>query len=130
MTESRYETGLRVRREVLGDAYVDRALGSTTPLNADFQQWITDIAWGGVWARPGLDRRTRSLITLAILAATGRDDEFRLHLRAGVENNGVTSEDVTEMLFHVAVYGGVPAANHAFAMAKSVLESAAGGSNR
>jgi 4-carboxymuconolactone decarboxylase len=111
---------MRVRREVLGDAHVDRALANATPLDADFQRWITESAWGGVWSRPGLDRRTRSLITVGILAALGRDDEFRLHLRAS-QNNGVTQPEITEMLFHVAVYAGVPAANHAFSLAKTVF---------
>jgi 4-carboxymuconolactone decarboxylase len=122
MDESRYEQGMKVRRAVLGDAYVDRSLGNVTSLDADFQQWITESAWGGVWARPGLDRRTRSLITVAILAALGRDTELALHLRAS-QNNGVQPKEITEMLFHVAVYAGVPAANHAFAVAKTVFDS-------
>ena len=120
MSDSRFDEGMRVRREVLGDAHVDRAMANATPLDADFQRWITESAWGGVWSRPGLDRRTRSLITVGILAALGRDDEFRLHLRAS-QNNGVTPAEITEMLFHVAVYAGVPAANHAFSLAKTVF---------
>jgi 4-carboxymuconolactone decarboxylase len=120
MSDSRFDQGMRVRREVLGDAHVDRAMANATPLDADFQRWITESAWGGVWSRPGLDRRTRSLITVGILAALGRDDEFRLHVRAS-QNNGVTTAEITEMLFHVAVYAGVPAANHAFSLAKTVL---------
>jgi 4-carboxymuconolactone decarboxylase len=129
MTESAYETGMKVRREVLGNEHVDRVTVSATALDTDFQRWITESAWGGVWSRPGLDRRTRSLITVAILAAFGRDDELRLHLRAS-QNNGVQLNEITEMLFHVAVYAGVPAANHAFAVAKSVFDVAASESKR
>jgi 4-carboxymuconolactone decarboxylase len=129
MSESRFDAGMKVRREVLGDEHVDRALANATPLDADFQRWITESAWGGVWSRPGLDRRTRSLITVAILAALGRHDELALHLRAS-QNIGVDPQEITEMLFHVAVYAGVPAANHAFAVAKSVLDVAGGGSKR
>src|SRR5438477_5443190 len=113
MDDSLYDQGLKVRRSVLGDAHVDRSLANATSFDADFQQWITASAWGGVWARPGLDRRTRSLITVAILAALGRDNELALHLRAS-QNNGVPQREISEMLFHVAVYAGVPAANHAF----------------
>jgi 4-carboxymuconolactone decarboxylase len=120
---------MSVRREVMGDAHVDRATANATPLDADFQRWITESAWGGVWARPGLDRRTRSLITVAILASLGRHDELVGHLRAS-QKIGVDPKEITEMLFHVAVYAGVPAANHAFAVAKSVLEPADGGSKR
>jgi 4-carboxymuconolactone decarboxylase len=115
---------MRTRRQVLGDAHVDRALANATPLDEDFQRWITESAWGGVWSRPGLDRRTRSLITVAILAALGRDNELSLHLRAS-QNNGVPTAEITEMLFHVAVYAGVPAANHAFSVAKSVFADSA-----
>ena len=129
MTESRFDQGMQVRREVLGNEHVDRAMSGATSLDADFQRWITETAWGGVWARPGLDRRTRSLITVAILAALGRDNELALHLRAS-RNNGVEAREITEMLFHVAVYAGVPAANHAFAVARSVFDVAGGGSNR
>jgi 4-carboxymuconolactone decarboxylase len=120
MTESRYEIGMRVRRDVLGDAYVDRATASQTALDADFQRFVTETAWGSVWARPGLDRRTRSLVTIAILAALGRQEELALHLRAS-RNIGVTERELTEILLHVAVYAGVPAANTAFAVAKSIL---------
>ena len=129
MTDSRFDQGMKVRREVLGNEHVDRAMNNATPFDEDFQHWITDIAWGGVWARPGLERHTRSLITVAILAALGRDAELALHLRAS-QNNGVTLDEIREMLFHVAVYAGVPAANHAFAVAKSALDVAGGGSNR
>jgi 4-carboxymuconolactone decarboxylase len=124
MTDSRYEAGLRVRREVLGDAHVERALARATALDADFQRLITEAAWGAVWARPGLDRRTRSLITIAILAALGRD-ELALHLRAS-QNVGVTPEEIAEALLHVAIYAGVPAANSAFAVAKTELAGGEG----
>ncbi len=120
MTESRYDTGMKVRREVLGDAHVDRALARQTALDAEFQRFITETAWGSVWARPDLDRRTRSLITIAILAALGRTEELKLHLRAS-QNIGVDEREIAEALLHVAVYAGVPAANSAFAVAKSVL---------
>ncbi|MCA1647241.1 MAG: 4-carboxymuconolactone decarboxylase [Chloroflexi bacterium] len=120
MTDSRFDTGMQVRREVLGDQHVDRTMANATSLDADFQQWITESAWAGVWARPGLDRRTRSLVTVAILAALGRDNELALHLRAS-QNIGVDPREITEMLFHVAVYAGVPAANHAFAVARAEL---------
>jgi 4-carboxymuconolactone decarboxylase len=119
---SRFDVGMRVRREVLGDAHVDRALANATPLDADFQRWITETAWGGVWARPDLDRRTRSLVTIAILAALGRD-ELAVHLRAS-RNTGADPIEVAEVLMHVAVYAGVPAANAAFAVAKKELGEA------
>ena len=119
MSESLFEQGLRVRREVLGDEHVERARARTTELDADFQRLITELAWGSVWARPGLDRRTRSLITIAILAALGRE-ELALHLRAS-QNVGVEPGEIAEALLHVAVYAGVPAANAAFAVAKSEL---------
>ena len=120
MTESRYEAGMRVRREVLGDAHVERALAGETPLDGDFQRYITESAWGAVWARPGLDRRTRSLLTIAMLAALGREHELALHLRA-TRNTGVDADEVAEALLQVAVYAGVPAANSAFAIAKREL---------
>lgn len=121
----RYEQGMRVRRSVLGDAHVDRAMAEATDLDRDFQLWITETAWGGVWARPGLDRRIRSLVTIAILAALGRD-ELDLHLRAAV-NTGATPEDVLEVLFHVAVYAGVPAANSAVARATEIYRGGSHG---
>ena len=117
--EDRFDHGLRVRREVLGTQHVDRALARTSPLDADFQRLITEFAWGSVWARPDLDRRTRSLVTIAILAALGRD-ELDLHLRAS-RNTGVSQRDLTEVLLHVAIYAGVPAANSAFARARTIL---------
>jgi 4-carboxymuconolactone decarboxylase len=117
--ESRYERGMKVRRQVLGAAHVDRATAAATSFDADFQRYITESAWGAVWARPGLDHRTRHLLTLAILAALGREHELELHVRA-TRNTGVTPDDLKEVLLHVAVYAGVPAANSAFAAAKRV----------
>lgn len=124
---SRFDEGMRVRREVLGDAHVDRAIARQNELDAPFQKFITELVWGSVWTRPDLDRRTRSLITIGILAALGRRDELELHLRAS-RNTGVTLDEVREVLLHVAVYAGVPAANSAIAMAKSVLTADAGDS--
>jgi 4-carboxymuconolactone decarboxylase len=116
--QASYDRGMAVRRAVLGDAHVDRAMAGVTALDADFQRWITESAWGGVWARPGLDRRTRSMVTIAILGAL-RSDELELHLKAA-RNTGVTEEELTEVLMHVGVYAGVPAANSAFRTAKQV----------
>ena len=113
-----YEDGMKVRRAVLGDEYVDRATEAVTDLDTDFQRWITETAWGGVWARPDLDLRTRSLLTIAILAALNHD-ELELHLRAA-RNTGATPDDIREALLHVAVYAGVPAANRAFKIAKDI----------
>lgn len=120
MEESRYAKGMRVRREVLGDEHVNRAEAAQTDFDADFQRFITETAWGSVWSRPGLDLRTRSLITIAILAALGRTDELALHLRAS-RNTGATLEEIAELLLHVAAYAGIPAANTAFALAKKTL---------
>lgn len=117
--ESRFEVGRRIRKEVLGVDHVARADAQQTEFDADFQKFITEVAWGTIWARPGLDRRTRSLLTIAILAALGRE-ELALHLRAS-RNVGVDPKEIAETLLHVALYAGVPAANHAFAMAKSEL---------
>jgi 4-carboxymuconolactone decarboxylase len=117
---SRYERGSATRREVLGDAHVDRAEASKTDFDAPFQRFITETAWGTLWAGDALDRPTRSLITVAILAAGGRHEELALHLRA-TKNTGATPDQVREALLHVAVYAGVPAANSAFALAKAIL---------
>ena len=117
--------GMEVRREVLGDAHVDRAIERTSALTVDFQDLITRYAWGEIWSRPGLDRRTRSLLTLAVLVAMGREHELELHIRAAVRN-GVTPDEIKEVLLHCAVYCGVPAANGAFAIAQRVLEDEAG----
>ncbi len=120
MTESRYDVGMKVRKDVLGSEYVEQANARTTQFDADFQRYITETAWGSVWARPDLDRRTRSLVTIAILAALGRE-ELVVHLR-GSRNIGVDPHEIAEVLLHVAVYAGVPAANAAFAVAKREFE--------
>ncbi len=104
-----YERGMAARREVLGTEHVERAGRETTELDAGFQRWITEAAWGSVWTRPGLDRRTRSLVTIALLAAAGRE-ELDLHLRAAA-NTGATPEEIAEVMFHVGVYAGIPAAH-------------------
>jgi 4-carboxymuconolactone decarboxylase len=117
---TRYDDGMAVRREVLGDAHVDRASAGTTDLTRDFQELITEYAWGTVWTRPGLDRRTRSLITLTALVAGGHHEELALHLR-GALRNGVGVEEIKETLLHTAVYCGVPAANTAFRIAQETL---------
>ena len=114
------EAGLAVRRAVLGDAHVDRAIARTTPFTADFQDFITRYAWGAIWTRPGLDRRTRSCITLAALTALGREGEIGLHVRGAVRN-GLSREEIAEVLLHTAVYAGVPATNAAFQIAQRVL---------
>ncbi len=118
----RYEEGMKIRREVLGNAHVDRAMQSATDFTAPFQDLITRYAWGEVWTRPGLSRHTRSLLTLAMTIALNREEEFRLHLRAAL-NNGVTREEIRELLIHSAIYCGVPAANHAFQVAAEILAS-------
>jgi 4-carboxymuconolactone decarboxylase len=119
--DSRRKDGMRVRREVLGDEHVDRAEAKTTPLTAAFQDYITRSVWGDIWSRPGLDRRTRSCITLAILTALGREGELALHVRAALRN-GLSREEIGEVILHSAVYAGVPAANQAFAVAQRVLD--------
>jgi 4-carboxymuconolactone decarboxylase len=121
MSDPAYDAGMAARREVLGDAHVDAAIDATTDFTADFQDFITHYAWGGVWTRDGLDRRTRSAITLALLAALGQERELALHVRAA-RTNGLTAAEIAEVLLHTAVYAGVPAANAAFAVAQRVLE--------
>jgi 4-carboxymuconolactone decarboxylase len=116
-----HDRGMEIRREVLGDAHVDAAVERTTPFTADFQDLITRYAWGEIWARPGLDRRTRSCITLVALVALGRHEELAMHVRAALRN-GLTEDEIKEVLLHSAVYCGVPAANSAFAIAQKVLE--------
>jgi 4-carboxymuconolactone decarboxylase len=116
-----YERGMEVRREVLGEEHVDRAIERTTELTADFQDLITRYAWGEIWARPGLDRRTRSCITLTALIALGREHELAMHIRAA-RRNGLTPEEIKEVLLQSAIYCGVPAANGAFAIAQAVLD--------
>jgi 4-carboxymuconolactone decarboxylase len=124
MSDSRQEEGMRIRREVLGEAHVDRAIHSTTPFTQPFQEFITETAWGNIWARPGLDRKTRSCITLAVLTALGCEAEVGLHVRAALRN-GLTEPEIAEVLLHTAVYAGVPAANRAFAVAQRVLADVA-----
>jgi 4-carboxymuconolactone decarboxylase len=116
-----FDEGQRVRREVLGDEYVDRALGSASDFTRPFQELITRYAWGSVWSREALDRRTRSVITLAVLTALGQENELALHVRAA-RRNGLSAEEISEVLLHTAVYAGVPAANAAFAIAQRVLD--------
>lgn len=116
----RHDAGMSIRRQVLGDDHVDRAVAATTGLDRDFQEWITTSVWADLWGRDGLERRERSLITIAILAAGGHD-ELELHLRAA-KNTGASPEEIAEVLLHVAVYAGVPAANHAFKMLKTIYE--------
>jgi 3-oxoadipate enol-lactonase / 4-carboxymuconolactone decarboxylase len=118
--DAAYERGLRVRREVLGDAHVDRAVAATTDLTADFQRMITEYAWGGIWTRPGLDRRSRSMITLTALIARGHHEEFAMHLRAA-RRNGLTNDEIKELIMQTAIYCGVPDANSAFRIAAEVL---------
>jgi 4-carboxymuconolactone decarboxylase len=115
-----YEEGMRVRREVLGDEHVDAAIERTTEFTTDFQDLITRYAWGEIWTRPGLDRRTRSCVTITALVALNRMDELPMHIRAGLRN-GLTPDEIKEVLLHSAVYCGVPAANSAFAIAQRVL---------
>lgn len=121
---SRHEQGMTVRREVLGDAHVDRAVAGTEEVTTDFQDLITRYAWGDVWSRPGLSRHTRSCITLAMLAALHHDDELAMHVR-GALRNGVARDEIVEVLLQVAVYAGVPAANRAFGIAQRVLREEA-----
>ena len=120
MTEQ-HDQGMKVRREVLGDEHVDEAIEGTTPFTADFQDLITRYAWGEIWTRPGLDRRTRSCITLAMLVALGREEELAMHVRAALRV-GLTRDEIEEVLLHSAIYCGVPAANGAFAVARRVLD--------
>ncbi len=116
----RYKKGLEMRRAVLGDQHVDRSLDHRNAFNEEFQDLISRYAWGEIWTRPGLSPHTRSLITLAMLVALNREDEFRMHVRAAA-NNGVTREEIKELLLHTAIYCGVPAANAAFHAAEEVL---------
>jgi len=122
--QERYEAGLAVRRQVLGEAHVDRSLQARTDFTTEFQEFITRTAWGTVWTREGLPRHTRSLLTIVMMVALGHDEEFKLHIRAA-RNNGVTPEEIKEVLLQAAIYCGVPAANHAFALAKPILEEQA-----
>ncbi|MGA7988736.1 MAG: 4-carboxymuconolactone decarboxylase [Candidatus Dormiibacterota bacterium] len=120
MSDDLRERGMTTRREVLGDTHVDRAMAGADAFTSDFQEHITRYAWGAVWSRPGLDRRTRSCITVAMLAAQGSEHELGMHVRAALRN-GVSVEELKEVLLQVAVYAGVPRANRAFAIAREVL---------
>jgi 4-carboxymuconolactone decarboxylase len=122
VTDPTYERGMEVRREVLGDEHVDAAAARTTEFTAEFQDLITRYAWGEIWTRPGLDRRTRSCMTLIALVALNRMDELGMHVRAA-RRNGLTREEIKEVLLHSAIYCGVPAANAAFAVAQQVLDA-------
>jgi 4-carboxymuconolactone decarboxylase len=128
MSDERHDAGMKVRRAVLGDAHVDRAIERTTEFTAPFQEFITRYAWGGVWTREELDRRTRSVITLSVLTALGRENEIAMHVRAALRN-GLTPAEIGEIFIHTAIYAGVPAANSAFAIAQEVIaaESEPGG---
>jgi 4-carboxymuconolactone decarboxylase len=125
MTDDRYERGMRVRREVLGDDHVDAATAAASDVTADFQALITRYAWGEIWSRPGLDRRTRSCITITALVAGGHDHELAMHLRAA-RRNGLSWDEIREVLLQTAVYCGVPAANSAFTLAQRVHDEEAG----
>jgi 4-carboxymuconolactone decarboxylase len=119
---SKFDDGMTIRRAVLGDAHVDRATKNITDFDADFQKYITENVWGDVWTRPNLDRKTRHLVTIAMLAALGKEHELAMHIRAGV-NTGVTDLELQEIFLHVAVYAGVPAANQAFSIAKEIFKT-------
>lgn len=118
---ARHAEGMATRRSVLGDAHVDRAEAAKTAFDAPFQELITEAAWGHVWSRPDWTKRERSMVTIALLAALGQDDEVAMHVRA-TANTGATPEDIREALLHVAIYAGVPAANHAFKIVKKTYE--------
>jgi 4-carboxymuconolactone decarboxylase len=120
VTDERYDAGMQVRREVLGEEYVAQAAARATPMTRPFQEYITRNAWGEVWTRGGLDRRTRSCLTLALLAALGHEAELALHVRAAIRN-GLDADAIAEVLLHTAVYAGVPAANSAMAVAQQTL---------
>ena len=125
MTDEIHKRGMEVRREVLGDEHVDAAIERTTPFTAEFQDLITRYAWGEIWSRPGLDRRTRSCMTLVALVALNRMDELALHVRAA-RRNGLTPDEIKEVLLHCVIYCGVPAANGAFAIAQQVFDEDGG----
>ena len=121
MSEDRFDKGMALRKSVLGAEHVDRAEAGKTEFDADYQRYITENAWGTIWTRPGLDKKTRHILTIAMLAALGKNDELAMHVRA-TRNTGVTPEELREVLLHVSVYAGVPAANSAFAIAKRVFK--------
>ncbi|MBA1138883.1 4-carboxymuconolactone decarboxylase [Mesorhizobium neociceri] len=126
--ETRYRAGLTVRRSVLGDPHVDRSEDAVTDFDRPFQELITEAAWGTVWARPGFSKRERSIVTLALLAALGHDEEVAMHVRA-TANTGASRDDIREAFLHVAIYAGVPAANRAFRIAKEVFSEMDGSRN-
>jgi 4-carboxymuconolactone decarboxylase len=119
--KTRYDNGMKVRRAVLGNAWVDKSLANVTPFNKEFQEFITRTAWGDIWTRPGLDRRMRSVGVLSTTIALGAWEEFRLHVRAAI-NNGLTQDEIKEVIIQSAIYSGVPKANHAFKEAGDVLK--------
>jgi 4-carboxymuconolactone decarboxylase len=121
MSDESYKKGMQTRRAVLGNAYVDRAEAAKTDLDADFQEYITSNAWGNVWSRPGLTKRERSLIVIALMAASGHDEELALHIKA-TQNTGASKEDVKEVLLQTALYAGLPAANNAFKIARKIYD--------
>ena len=120
--KERRDAGTKVRRQVLGDAHVDRASAQTTPLTAEFQDLITRYAWGEIWTRPGLDQRTRRILVLGTLVALGRFEEFRMHARAALSEGGFSAEDLKEIVLQQAIYCGVPAANSAFEVLREITE--------
>ncbi|MDX1435631.1 MAG: 4-carboxymuconolactone decarboxylase [Anaerolineales bacterium] len=119
MPDSKFETGMQVRRQVLGEAHVERSWANTTDFDRDFQRFVTETAWGAVWSRPGLDLKTRHMVTIAVLAALGREHELKLHMGASL-NTGITPDEMREVLLHVAAYAGIPAAYSAVAIAKEI----------
>lgn len=121
MSDDRFEKGMAMRKSVLGADHVERAEANKTEFDADYQRYITENAWGTIWTRPGLDKKTRHMLTIAMLAALGRYDELTMHIRA-TRNTGVTPEELREVLLHVSIYAGVPAANSAFAIAKRIYK--------
>lgn len=120
MSDDRLERGMRVRRDILGDEHVDQAVARTTEFSAAFQEYISRAAWGDVWSRPGLDRRTRRLLTIALLTSLGAEHELEIHIRAALDD-AVSAEQIAEVLLHTAVYAGVPRANRGIAVAEAVL---------
>jgi 4-carboxymuconolactone decarboxylase len=126
LSDDRFEQGMTMRKSVLGTEHVARAEANKTEFDADFQRFVTEFAWGAIWTRPGLDKKTRHMLTIAMLASLGKNEELAMHIRA-TRNTGVTPEEIREVLLHVSVYAGVPAANSAFAIAKRVYEESAKG---
>jgi 4-carboxymuconolactone decarboxylase len=127
MSRKSYDRGLATRRKVLGDAWVDRAIATTTPFNADFQEMITRYAWDGIWNRKGLSHKVRRMLVLAMMVALGRWEEYRLHVRAALSSGDLDQDDLKEVLLQSAIYCGVPAANTGFKEAREVIAELAGG---